>query len=275
MTNQSRANKHNPVKKSCIHGVSVAIAWFVICPIYAWPAQAQSLSAAGSSTPLLKSISVRISRSADRMMLFPMGPEGTVTLRNVSVRFLVEFAYNLNDSQLSGGPDWIDSQRYDVDMKQSERQFSGLIAPDANLQQQRRVMVQSLLADRFGLKLIEVANPTPTYSLVVAQDGPKIHLVKIAPESVVKFSILAEKGRLTITGGSNDQLADVLSGQLGCQVIDRTGLSGVYDATLLWTPDSRASLLAAVQSQLGLSLQEHVSSSKTYLIDEVGKPAED
>jgi uncharacterized protein (TIGR03435 family) len=135
-------------------------------------------------------------------------------------------------------------------------------------------MVRSLLAERFKLRLVEETRQTPMYVLVVAQDGPKISPRTVAPGTVVSTSLLAEKGRLTMTGGSNRDLAKVLSGQLGCQVVDKTGLNGLYDVLLQWTPDHQDSLLAAVHDQLGLKLEDHVSPIATYIIDEVEKPSE-
>ena len=87
--------------------------------------------------------------------------------------------------------------------------------------------------------------------------------------------MLAEKGKLTMTGGSNNELAKLLADQLRCDVVDKTGLKGIYDVTLQWTPDSQDSLLAAVQEQLGLKLEEHIVPMETYVIDEVRKPSQD
>jgi len=144
-----------------------------------------------------------------------------------------------------------------------------------DLQQRRRAVIRALLEDRFKLRVIEETKETPSYALVLAQDGPAIPQRAVPPDAIISVKVLAERGKLTMTGGSNAELARVLSGQLGCQVVDKTGRDGIYDATLRWTPDSQASLLAAVQEQLGMRLEEHVLPIQTYTIDEVERPRED
>jgi bla regulator protein BlaR1 len=260
--------KKSGIPNACL--VAVVVSWLVITT-RSW---AQSLPTSGVA---FESISVKPSHSDQRMMYFPMRDAVTVSMTNTSTRYLVEYAYDLQDFQLSGGPAWLDTQRYDIHLKVKEP--VGVETPQPltgdELQQRRRAMIRALLEDRFKLRVIEETKETPSYSLVLAQDGPTIPQRTVAPDAIISVKVLAEKGSLTMTGGSNAELARVLSGQLGCQVVDKTGRDGIYDATLRWTPDSRASLLAAVEEQLGMRLEEHVLPIRTYIVDEVERPAED
>jgi len=226
------------------------------------------------SSPSVEVESVRPSSPGDRMSSFPISDAGTVVMRNKSTKSLIEFAYDLQDSQLSGWPEWVESERYDIDLKRQELPPPSSDKYHAALQQ-HRAMVRALLADRFNLKLIRQTKQTPVYVLVTAQGGPKIPQRAVAPDAVVSISVLVEKGKLTMAGGSNSELAKLLAGQLGCEVVDKTGLDGIYDATLQWTPDNQESLLAAVQEQLGMKLEEHIVPVPTYIIDEVEKPSQD
>jgi len=263
--------------KKSIFTIACLVAVVVFCFGSATRSQAQSLSTSGALS--FESISVKPSHSDQRMMFFPMGDAVTVTMKNTSTRFLVEYACNLQDFQLAGGPAWLDTQRYDIDLKMREPASSDVEKPRPvtgdDLQQRRRAVIRALLEDRFKLRVIEETKETPSYALVLAQDGPAIPQRAVPPDAIISVKVLAERGKLTMTGGSNAELARVLSGQLGCQVVDKTGRDGIYDATLRWTPDSQASLLAAVQEQLGMRLEEHVLPIQTYTIDEVERPRED
>jgi bla regulator protein blaR1 len=92
-----------------------------------------------------------------------------------TVRMLIRLAYGVQDSQIVGGPDWIKSERFNIQAKADSATDAEL--KKLNPQQAKLVkehMLQELLADRFELKLHRETKDLPIYSLVVAKNGPKL-----------------------------------------------------------------------------------------------------
>ncbi len=181
---------------------------------------------------------------------------------NVTLKLLMEQAYDVRDFQISGAPGWFDSEHYDVDAKPED---SGNANQDPRkmtegqrqaMQDRLRQMIQSLLADRCKLAFHRESKDLPVYILTVAKNGPKLQPAKkdetsaamTPPPDAARPSgdkSVPYKGRMMRMGRGqiNAQevplqfLADSLSRQLGRTVIDKTGLTGTYDFTLTWTPD--------------------------------------
>jgi bla regulator protein blaR1 len=233
---------------------------------------------------------------------------------NATIKYLIEFAYNVHDEQLSGGPDWIDSARYDVDAKVAESLVDGWrlrqIPFDLRIAQ-IRLMVQSLLAVQFDLKVSQDTKEQPIlYALRVAKGGPKLPQTVLAPYQETLDGIpnvdsvgpdgfrgvgvnSNEDGQLIATayGASTRQLADILSPLLDRKVVDETGLKGEYDFTLQWVPEiktpdnnqgsdtsaadsSEFSIFTVIQDQLGLKLESETAPVLYLRIDHIEKPAE-
>ena len=226
--------------------------------------------------PTFEVASVKPNKSGERMIRISNTP-GRFAATNVTAKMLIEFAYNIKDPQLSGGPSWLDSARFDIDAKADEPEEpaaggSSLMAvagPNTKalargpgdpamdtMNQRRRLMVQSLLADRFKLTLDRQTKDLPIYELVVGKGGPKFKETTLPPPDPnappqapsgpprpgqpfrgrgIMMGI--GRGQLNMNGGSMRQLADALSARVGRNVVDKTGLTGDYDLTLQWTPD--------------------------------------
>ncbi len=96
-------------------------------------------------------------------------PEGRCIFRNVSLRLIVAYAYDIPplriDELILGGPDWIHEDGYDVEAKAEN---------DSATENELKLMTQRLLADRFKLTLHELTKETSGYALVVARNGPKL-----------------------------------------------------------------------------------------------------
>jgi uncharacterized protein (TIGR03435 family) len=90
--------------------------------------------------------------------------------RNVTLKMLIALAYRVQEFEIVGGPGWIGSDRFDVEGKAEDPRAD----PD-----ELRLMLQSLLEDRFQLKLHRENKEAPNYALVVTKDAPKI---KLAPD---------------------------------------------------------------------------------------------
>jgi uncharacterized protein (TIGR03435 family) len=207
----------------------------------------------------------------------------TFVARNVTARQLVMHAFRVRPEELSGGPGWLDSEKYDVSGRpQNEASW------DEHLS-----MVQQLLVDRFRLSIRRETRPSPVYALVVGRNGPRL-----TPASDVNCTAPGPKcgGFATRPGFFNGrrvtvaQVASLLSGRSGRLVVDRTGISGFFDVTLSWTPDATQlpaglrpddvpgldptgpSLFAAIQEQLGLSLEPATAEIDHFVIAHIERP---
>jgi len=182
-----------------------------------------------------------------------MAPGGRFVAQNVTVKFLLEEAYGVKDSQLSGTPGWLDSEHYDIEAKAEDAavERERTLAPEQR-HEQVMLMLQSMLADRFKLALHHETKALPVYALVVAKSGAKLHETPAAPADSAppeplgkpgsgpapRGSIMMKgRGNLEVNGIALSLFADALSRQLGLLVVDQTGLKGEYDFTLKWTPD--------------------------------------
>ncbi len=207
--------------------------------------RAQSSPVSGTPAASFEVAAIKPNRSGDWRVMMRFGP-GRFTATGIWVRHLITLAYGVSDFQVTGGPSWINSERYDIQAKEPDSS----IAEMHNLSQDQREelsrsMVQSLLADRFKLKLGHQTKELPAYALVVAKGGPKLQAAKSdAGFKGMKGAEVRERrgkmvfgvGDLTIPDAPLSMLARMLSQQLGRPVLDQTGLEGNYDFTLKWTP---------------------------------------
>jgi uncharacterized protein (TIGR03435 family) len=197
-----------------------------------------------------------------------MMPGGRISMSGVTVRLLIQQAYGVRDFQIVGGPDWMGSERYDITAKPAE----------AATQDQVKVMIQALLKDRFKLAFHRETKELPTYALVVAKGGPKMHASELEAGSdkpKEQRMRMMGRGQFEIEGAPVAALANQLSQVLGRSVIDKTELTGDYNFKLEFTPEEGqggmmrgpggesaapsdnpgVSLFTALQDQLGLKLE--------------------
>lgn len=121
--------------------------------------------------------SIKPSAGDGRSVRIGISPGGRYNASGVSVKLLIQQAYDVRDFQISGGPSWLSSERYDIVAK----------AETPNLtREQVRVLLQSLLAERFQLRLHRESKEMPVYALVVGKNGHKLHKSEIQPGSEAK-----------------------------------------------------------------------------------------
>jgi len=140
--------------------------------------RAQLAQATVVPSPSFEVASIRLQRG-DR----PGGPmwyPGRFRFANGTVKSLItRVAYDVPDFQISGGPSWINSEIYTIDGKETDSLAEEMQKlPIEQRQEIRRLLVQSLLADRFKLKLHRETRMLPVYALVIAKNGPKLHDAK-------------------------------------------------------------------------------------------------
>ena len=237
------------------------------------------------------------------------GPVSRWTATNTPLRAFISFAYQLRDFQIVGLPDWAISERWDINAK-SDRRFPpnpGGLQPNPTA-----LMLRALLEDRFKLVAHIEQRQAPVYELVLARPdktlGPEMHrsdtdcaalIARSARgERVPELQAPAAAGKMVcgftvdagrINGGAEriSRIAQTLSGPLQRVVIDRTGLTGVYDFTLTYAPDTGGagdkpaadanlpSIFTALQEQLGLRLDSTRAPVDTLIVESVSRPTDD
>jgi uncharacterized protein (TIGR03435 family) len=211
-----------------------------------------------------------------------------LTIQNYTVRHLIREAYGLkSDSQILGGPDWIDKQGFDITAKVDDDEAARMDKmTDDQGDHEWDLMLQSLLADRFQLKTAQGNRPLPIFALVVSRSGAKIkHTpVKGATGAGGDPGIEIHWGELTANAATMDSFADVLTGMRDMSnrvVVNRTGLAGNFDFQLDWARDrgdgaSQDSpypgLFTALQEQLGLRLKPDKATVQVVIVESVSPP---
>jgi len=196
---------------------------------------------------------------------------GELTATNASLKTLIRNAYDILSFQLAGGPRWLDTEMFDI---VATTGHPAKISAD-----ELQSLLQNLLADRFGLRVHWEARESSVYALVIAKDGPKFKASPTARAPGINTRKGAGQAQMKAVAEPLSILAGNLGNQLGRFVLDKTGLSGVYDWTLEWDPDPTAgsalpSLLTAVQEQLGLRLEAQKGPMQTLVIDNAERPSE-
>ena len=185
---------------------------------------------------------------------------GAFRRTNSTLRTIVRTAFNVQDYQVTGGPDWADSLRFDI-----EARMTGPATRDETLR-----MLQALVADRFQLKTRRETKEGPIYRLVRAAGRP------LPPQSVDSSSASVRFGEYS-GKRSMAQLAQYLGGIVGRPVVDGTDLAGNFDMRLTFAPDlrdtERTSIFAALPEQLGVRLEAARGAIETIAIESASLPS--
>lgn len=152
-------------------------------------------------------------------------PGGRVQLLGAPLRMILMEAYDMQAFQISGGPDWVRNDRWDIEAKADGTEGR---LPRAD----RDAMLQALIADRFHLMAHQESRQMPIYTLEVNKKGPNL-AEHAGPDQEFRPG---PGGSLRVKKGGTVALAAWLSRQLGREVLDKTNLKGEYDYSLEWTP---------------------------------------
>jgi uncharacterized protein (TIGR03435 family) len=188
---------------------------------------------------------------------------GGIHFTNVNLKGCIRAAYGVAANRISGGPDWLTEERYDIVAKAASA------APKAQLM----LMLQTLLEGRFQLRLHRETKELPIYALVAAKNGPKMRPGKEDGDTEIGGSthLIDSRGMtMTALAGFLSRLSD----EVDLPVFDRTGLTGAFDITLDFEPDSGQSIFTALQEQLGLKLEPQRGPVEILMIDHAAKPAD-
>jgi uncharacterized protein (TIGR03435 family) len=251
-----------------------------------WPmpeAAARPKPMAADADPEFDVCTIKPSNPAVQGRGLTMRGREVVTI-NTPAKFLVTFVYGVHAHQVVGAPSWFDSDGYDLDGKPAQ---DG--TPNQN---QIKIMIRKMLADRFQLKFHREQRELSVYAIQVGKNGPKMTASQADPKSLPGMGFRA----LGAMNAQNATMADLASlfqtAVLDRPVVDQTGLSGHYDFQLNWTPDESQfsgmgirvpppsdkpdappSLAIALQDQLGLRLTATKTMVDVLVIDKVEKPS--
>jgi len=298
MTNRGVA-KLTVAQKAVLAGVGAIT---VVVPIVA-----QSVPRPPAAGPLrfeVASIKRNTGSAQKAYVLQRVLPGGGFEGLNVTVGSVIRLAYGLQDFQMVGGPKWLDTDRFDIQMK----------GPQGATESEAPRRLQSLLAERFGLKAHLEKRDHPIYALVLARAdrslGPRLRRSQIDAKTIQEQDArmrrespatfkplecgLAAGRRLGDCGGTIAVLASRFPMYVGRIVVDRTGLTGQYAYDLRFgdrpipgagpgggfpfpvssqsgDPDA-PSLFTALEDQLGLKLVPQTGPVEVLVIDQVQPP---
>ncbi len=195
---------------------------------------------------------------------------GVLTMRSVRLERCIRWAYGVQSSQVSG-PSWLNEATFDIVAK------AGASVDEGEL----RLMLRTLLAERFQMQLHRETRDVPALILTIGKNGHKLQ----ATEAEGTPSFKTGKMNLTGQGATLNQLTDFLAGELRRPIIDQTGLTGRFNYFLDINsyvteevlksqgpgggppPDAPSIVAQAIQAQLGLRLESKKAPLEVLVID--------
>ena len=210
---------------------------------------------------------------------------------NTPLRFLIQFAWNVQDYQIIGAPTWVKDDGWDINAKNEVAEMDKVPLQDRKSVEARnermRSRVRHLLEDRFQLKVRQEEKQLPVYSLTVDKAGLKIEPLKESKGNM-RSNRSNAAGTIHGEGIAMDRLCQTLGNILERPVIDETGLEGFYDIELKYSLDTSApgkdaapveditgpSIFTAIREQLGLRLAGKKGPVTAWVVEKVEKPGE-
>lgn len=262
--------------------VSIAIAQ---TPPPAPASQAIPTQTDASNLPAFEVATIKpINPNAGGMMGFISRPGGRVDLGFASVKIMMCHAFDVQESQITGGPAWVDTDRYNVTAVPPESSPSRTAAQakiKATPSDEQRKMIQRLLIDRFGLKVHWETKEGPVYILTRGRKPlqlkePKDKNADPRGAVIVKQGGIADGSAFGINIPM-PLLARFMGSWFNMPVLDKTGIQGSYDFELPpIDPENQDYALAATEAMdaLGLKLERGRGPIQVIVIDQVQHPSE-
>lgn len=241
-----------------------------------------AIGSAQEATPSVsfEVISVKPSNPDCKLLMIGPSPDG-FHLHCLSLRDFITYAYDLNlfdDERVVGIPAWGRTEHFDLDAPIQEADLARFrVLPPS----EKARLLRTALAERFALKTHEEQREMKVYALVQGKARLKL---KATDSGAAEKPILQQVGRdhLEASHCTMEQFASFLSPLYGRPVVDRTGLSGKYDFSINFQPETdnesesesngAPSIFTAVQEQLGLRLAPDKSAQRIVVIDVVNQP---
>jgi uncharacterized protein (TIGR03435 family) len=242
---------------------------------------------AADADPGIEVATIKLSRPEEGFSLgVGRGGSNVFTTTATPLRTLIQFANGIHPRQISNGPSWLDSERYDVTIKPDQEG-----APSIS---QMRVLVRKLLADRFKLVSHREKKELSVYAITIAKGGPKLSPHQGPASNQPGFGF--GRGMLNIRNSTMTEFAGFLQANILEQpVVDQTGLTDRFDFNVRYTPDAAQlanlpagvppppptseadappDLFTAFQQQAGLKLESTKAVVDVVIVDKVEKPTD-
>jgi uncharacterized protein (TIGR03435 family) len=249
---------------------------------YAIPAPPRAMAADAPTT--FEVATIKPSNPDFQGKLFTVKGREVLTL-GTTLSDLITFAYNVHTRQVTGGPPWMESDKYDVTGRP--------LAEGTPNDRQLREMIRTLLEDRFKLAIRRDKRDMQAYAITVGNTPPKLARNETNPNGLPSL-LFKGLGMLPVVNATMSDFARVMqTAVLDRPVVDRTGLQGRFDFTLNWTPDESQfrsmgvrvppppqdgsgppGLFTAIQEQLGLRLESVTAPVEIIVIDRVERPSD-
>ena len=201
---------------------------------------------------------------------------------HTSLADLIQFAYGLHPRQIVGGPEWLETSRFDV---------VGLASGDQEpTEPEWMKMMANLIAERFHLRFHLEKRELAVYAIRADQGGPNLKSTDSGPNAMPSLGFRG-RGELVARNASLNDLAwELQSAVLDRPVVDQSGLTKRFDFTLSWTPDefqtpalagetrtaeTAPNLFTAIRQQLGLRLTSTRSIVDAMVIERIALPDRD
>jgi uncharacterized protein (TIGR03435 family) len=240
--------------------------------------------------PTFDVASVKRRTEESNQNIFAVREGGRLIAVNNPLSNVIANAYGILDYQLTGAPDWVNSERYDIEAK------GQAIAGRKDMM----LMLQTLLTDRFAMKARFETREMPAWLLTVAKGGPKMRMLgpddcvallqlpfdtKPNPDTMPNVcgnNMLSRNGVWTGTHISMPQVTRLLSSAMRGPVINQTAIKGTFDVNMQWSDDLAAadnagdappSIFAALRETLGLELKSGRGPVEVLVIDHIERPS--
>ena len=225
----------------------------------------------------LSSVDLGPARPSDQWTSVGILPDGRVECHNATLRKLIAAAYDVDVEMVTGGPAWLDTERFDLSAKTTPASRVNLLK-----------LVQNLLGSRFQLTLRNQLQSSPVYKLTVAKDGPKLKPTTGSEKGCPRADGAPGQIHLACNDFTMADLADLLprvaGGYLQFDVLDQTGLTGAFDFPLDWMgrgpydaavarqaaggpKDPTAVSIFDAVAKLGLTLDKGELSKTAYIVE--------
>ncbi|HEY3625836.1 MAG TPA: TIGR03435 family protein [Terracidiphilus sp.] len=268
--------------------------------LHAMQAPTELVHPAAGSAPAFEVVSIKPNHDDGRRRRIGISPTG-FTATHASLKDIIGMAYDTTGAgQIIGGPDWMNSEYFDIEAKASEADIeAGRKLTMDQRRKQLSLMLQSMLSDRFGLRTAFETRELPVYALTVARSGAKIQQVQVypvpadgtpPPPGAHVTSLTTHDARdWTATAFPMDEFTHWLSHfeELDKRiVVNETGLTGNYDFVLRGVSmgselemkrdpgqEAPTSIFTALQEQLGLKLESRKAPVEVVVIEQAERPS--
>ena len=239
---------------------------------------------AADANPSFEVATIKPTKPDERGTYITVQGTGLVVV-NFSLNDLVKFAYDMQNKQIVGGPDWMATDKWDINAKPD--------TPGQPNTKQLQTMIRKLLADRFAFKFHNDKREMGAYVLTVGKNGPKMKQNTGNPNGLPGL-FFGPIGTLHVMNATMEDFTGLMqSTVLDRPVVDKSGLTGRWDFTLKWTPDesqfvgmgikvpppsaddanAAPPLFTAIQEQLDLKLEAQKTQVPVLVIDHVDHPS--